>query len=1499
MPTPRTELSAVTSDGKIYAFGGYKNAYTTIYKVIEEYNPTTDTWTTKGMLPTARYGMGACELAGKIYLVGGEDGSGVKDLVEEFDPVENTCMTQVNMPTARYRLGVVSADNKMFAIGGSGTTIGKLEIFIPAISENLPVAPENVTTTSAQTQITINWGSVLYASGYDIEIDGTVIENGENTSYQDCDLLPNTSHTYRVRAKNIAGNGAWSNVITQRTLGEDGLLLALPAVPSNIRTTPGSTELTVTWDASEGAETYEIEVGGVIEDNGGSLSYSDTELAPNTQHTYRVRAKNEAGYSEWTSLISVYTLPGVTGLSATSTDSTITLAWGTVTDAIGYNIEVDGAVVDTGINTSYVHTNLSSGAQHIYRVRSITANGVGDWSAEIIKSTLPGTPQNLSAQSTYNSISLSWDSAVGAESYDIEVDGEIINNGPSTTYEHNGLEPNEQHSYRVRAKNSTDAGAWSALIEKKTILSMPIISSLTPTSSTITIKWNVVSDATDYEIEVNGNVIDNCSVTTYVYEGLLPNTTYTFRVMAIGSNNESEWSAAVTKSTLLSAPSNIVTSTASSTITISWNVVEDASGYDIEVDGEVVDNGQSTSYVHSGLTSGSIHTYRVRAKNANGKGDWSSAVTQTTYSTAPTIPTNVTATATNTSITIKWSTVSGAAGYDVEFDGQVSDSGNNTTYIKSGLTQNTQHTYRVRAKNSGGVSGWSTLSTKLTMPDMPDIPTIQSATPTNTTITVQWNTVSNATGYDIEADGVIINNGTSTQYAHTGLDPDSQHTFRVRARNASGKTSWSLSVTKSTLPNAPDVPANIVAASEMTSIGLAWDEVSGADSYDIQADNVLISGIQSTSYSHSGLKPDTEHTYKVRAVNSGGASDWSMLITESTLPNGSGIPTNLKASSTDTAITISWDEVDNATGYVIEIDGTTEESVTDAVYEHTNLAQGSEHTYRVKTITDNGQSDWSELLTKTTQPDTSEIPLNLTADATSTSIMVYWDSVDGADGYDIEIDGSDIESITDTTYEHTGLTPRTQHTYRVRSVISNEASGWSDVLTKSTLRNESIIPQNLTASATSTSITVEWDAVNGAEGYEIQLDDNDIETVTNTVYGHIGLLPNTLHTYRVRSLNSGGSSDWSNILLKTTLRDESNIPQGLSGTAQETSITLQWNPVENATGYQIEIDGNTIETVTDAVYIDEGLLPNTLHSYRVRTLISDTMSEWCNELTVCTFSDASGVPDNLNATAQETSITIAWDAVEGATGYDIEVDSVVIDNGTNTSYTHTGLLPGTRHTYRVRAKNDTFTSEWSATLDKVTALGIPANITTSPTNTTISLTWGTVSGATAYDIEIDGSQIETVTDAVYVHKWLIPETLHIYRIRAKTSVAVGQWSEIISASTVNNAYTVHCSQNKEFDFMLSAADIMDFDNYIFTVTYNPDDLEAVDLCGITSSEELAEGQIPDSDITITKYTHGTIEFRVNKYIADGMSWNGIANDIKFRTIKSEGTTVINYEMALN
>jgi N-acetylneuraminic acid mutarotase len=181
MPTPRSGLAVVgAQDGKVYALGGLSGpsgGNGVVDATVEVYDPVTDTWTTRASMPTARMNLAAVMTGnGKIYTIGGEGStSNFLAVVEAYDPIANTWSARASMSFPRYALGATATnDGNLYAIGG--TYSSAVERYIPATDTwttrtNLPVARGYLGVATAT-------NGKLYAIGGqgDFGVDGTVSE---------------------------------------------------------------------------------------------------------------------------------------------------------------------------------------------------------------------------------------------------------------------------------------------------------------------------------------------------------------------------------------------------------------------------------------------------------------------------------------------------------------------------------------------------------------------------------------------------------------------------------------------------------------------------------------------------------------------------------------------------------------------------------------------------------------------------------------------------------------------------------------------------------------------------------------------------------------------------------------------------------------------------------------------------------------------------------------------------------------------------------------------------------------------------------------------------------------------------------------------------------------------------------------------------------------------------------------------------------------------------
>lgn len=1054
----------------------------------------------------------------------------------------------------------------------------------------------------------------------------------------------------------------------------------------------------------------------------------------------------------------------------------------------------------------------------------------------------------------------------------------------------------------------------------------PTVSVSDPDNDTVLCKYYVDSETTPRDTVTNiANTITPQTVTfsNGINMSTLTEGNHTIR-FEVSDGIASPMSTSVNIKIDKSIPTlgSIGVNSTSSSIAVSGSATDSIAGLDpypyrYTVGNNVTSWLNDSSYTQSGLTPNTSYAVKFEARDAKGH---IASNTQSIYTQAV-VPSIVVNNATSYTLDINISDSNPATTqYQILAGSQyVTSTGTLSTtpswitltgkkITVNSLTPNTTYSFTAKARNAAGVETTTSAAasgTTLVAPPGAPPANLRSTGITQTGITLAWDAVTGATSYDIKIDGIDIFN-VSSPYSHTGLQPNSTHTYSVRAKNAGGTSVWSTVLTKTTLPNPPNPPASVTATSSSTSITVNWSPVADATGYEIETSSGIVDVGTNTTYTHIGLTPDTQYTYRVRGKNTGGAGNWSPALTKSTSAFSPWTPLNVNAAATNTSVILTWDSVGGASGYDIKVDGVVVNNGSSTNYIHGGLIPGTKHSYQVRSINSGGKSDWSQEVVVTTLADVPPVPSNLLANKSYNQITLTWSPVQGAE-YDIKVDGVERNNGTSTTFTHTGLTPNTQHTYQVRARKTGGTSDWSSVLTVSTLADVFGTPGGLKGEAGNNSITLQWDRVTGATGYELEVDGAILDNGTSTTCIHNGLTPNTTHVYRVRAKRGAETSGWSDPLVLTTYT--LLTPQGVTAASTETSITLTWVKVDGAESYQIEKDGAAPISVASSVYGSvyapaytfEGLIPNTQHIFRIRAVNVNGTSAWSSPVTKSTLFNGYSIPATVSAISRNTSVTVVWTGVDNATAYDVEVDGVLIKDLTQKSYQQTGLTPGSTHTYRVRAKSGTKVSEWSNLIMATTlpyAPVTPANGVASTTTNTILVTWDKVDNVTGYEIEVDGSTIiDSGSGTSYLHTAVSPNTQHSYRVRSKNASGVSAWSAPVVAQTKNSLqdYELACDINEAFNLVITASDIVDPSSYTYTVTYNKDELDVVDLCAATARLDTGVGNPIGTDVEIVQFTPGTIVFKKLSGGLPGQVWTGEVNSIKFRS-KVDGNVHIKYSI---
>ena len=173
-----------------------------------------------------------------------------------------------------------------------------------------PAAPENVTATAGDGQVTINWSAVTGAVSYNVywstvtgvtTTTGTEIDAGNNIIYTHTGLTNGVTYYYIVTAVNTAGESSASDPEQAATPA-----LAIPGAPTNVSAAAGDELVNINWNAVTGADSYSIywsTVTGVTISTGSeinvgnNITYQHTGLTNGVTYYYIVTAVNTAGES--------------------------------------------------------------------------------------------------------------------------------------------------------------------------------------------------------------------------------------------------------------------------------------------------------------------------------------------------------------------------------------------------------------------------------------------------------------------------------------------------------------------------------------------------------------------------------------------------------------------------------------------------------------------------------------------------------------------------------------------------------------------------------------------------------------------------------------------------------------------------------------------------------------------------------------------------------------------------------------------------------------------------------------------------------------------------------------------------------------------------------------------------------------------------------------------------------------------------------------------------
>ena len=692
----------------------------------------------------------------------------------------------------------------------------------------------------------------------------------------------------------------------------------------------------------------------------------------------------------------------------------------------------------------------------------------------------------------------------------------------------------------------------------------------------------------------------------------------------------------------------------------------------------------------------------------------------------------------------------------------------------------------------------------------PSAPSGLSVSNTIASLTLKWNAVTDATGYEIYRAGTDgkyskITTVISTSYVDTSVKNNAQYSYRIKAYNTAGASAFS---TAASLKKTQISVSNLKADANSGKVQLSWTGGgTGAEGY------VIYRKTEGGSYTEIGRT--SGNTYS-NTIDAGIKYYYAVAVysgsrTEDKCPEVGVMylvaPSGLSVSNTIASLTLKWNAVKGATGYEIYRAGTDGKyskikTVTSTSYVDTSAKNNTQYSYRIKAYNTACASAFSTVASlKKTQISVS----SLKADANGNKVQLSWTGgVTGAEGYVIyrRTEGGSYAEIGRTagnTYSDT-ISAGIKYYYAVAVYSGSRTEDRCPEVGVMYLAEPAVTG----ASNITSGVQVKWSQVTGATGYIVYRKGAgkgwariaDIKDGSTVNYTDTTAASGTTYTYTVRAYNKDTMSDWNSTkslmrISDTTLTGASNITSG---------VHVKWSQVTGATGYIVYRKGAgkgwgriaDIKSGSTVSYTDTTAASGTTYTYTVRAYNGSTMGDWHSAKSLMRLSDTT-VSGASNITY---GVQVKWSRVTGATGYIVYRKGAGkgwgriadIKSGSTVSYIDKTAASGTAYTYTVRAYNGSTMGDWHST-KSVKRLSDPKLTSASKVSGGINVRWTRVTGATGYIVyRKSGSgswgriaDIKRGSTVSYTDRTAKAGTTYTYTVRAYSGSTMGDWSSTKTA----------------------------------------------------------------------------------------------------------------------
>ena len=509
----------------------------------------------------------------EVYRARSKDGDYIKYSTVTGTSYTNTSYIE-NGNTYYYKVRALKSDGTAGAWSSIVAVTYKQTLSAPAVTGG----------NDSQGRPTLTWKAVSGAAKYEVyrarSKDGTYTKYSTTTgtAYTNSSYLTSgATYYYKVRALDANGNaGPYSAVVSVTCR----LKLTAPSVTGG---NDAQGRPTLKWNAVSGAAKYEVYRARSM--NGDYVKYSTVTgtsytntsyLANGTTYYYKVRALGSDGsYGPYSTPVSVtYKAPFGAPLVTGSKDSQgrPALKWDKVTDAAKYEVyrarSKDGtySLMSTQSATGYTNTSyLANGTTYYYKVRALKANGTASAYSSVVTITYgtvptPAAPAMRSAKADSAGITVSWDTAANAVTYNVYRTADagsswtqVASSVKGSSYKDTTVKKGVKYGYKVRGVAAdgktlgpmSPTGVTAKVTAASTTPDYVKLTSARRVTGGIQLTWESAADAKTYNVyrKVDGAsgwtlLASSVSGTTYKDTSGKSGTTYAYTVRGVAADGK-------------------------------------------------------------------------------------------------------------------------------------------------------------------------------------------------------------------------------------------------------------------------------------------------------------------------------------------------------------------------------------------------------------------------------------------------------------------------------------------------------------------------------------------------------------------------------------------------------------------------------------------------------------------------------------------------------------------------------------------------------------------------------------------------------------------------------------------------------------------------------------------------------------------------------------------------------------------------------------------------